>query len=202
MAQVKFHKFVAALPVTLEADSIYYVRVGAGFDIYVTNSGGTIVAYALNSGVVLQAGYQRAKLGADVINANAVANTLADVTGLSFPVVAGNTYKFRFFIIYTAAATTTGSRWTINAPAVTTLNYRSEYSLTATSITSNEGLSAVNTAATANASSAATVSNIAIIEGVIVPSANGVVIARFASEIAASAIVAKAGRSFVEWEQI
>lgn len=49
MAQVKFHKFVAALPVTLEADSIYYVRVGAGFDIYVTNSSGTIVAYSLNA---------------------------------------------------------------------------------------------------------------------------------------------------------
>lgn len=48
MAQVKFHKFVAALPAELEADAIYYVRAGAGFDIYVTNSSGVVVAYPLN----------------------------------------------------------------------------------------------------------------------------------------------------------
>lgn len=50
MAQVKFHKFVAALPAELEANAIYYVRAGAGFDIYVTNSSGTVVAYPLNVG--------------------------------------------------------------------------------------------------------------------------------------------------------
>lgn len=48
MAQVKHHKFVAALPVELEADAIYYVRAGAGFDLYVTNSSGTVVAYPGN----------------------------------------------------------------------------------------------------------------------------------------------------------
>lgn len=48
MAQVKFHKFVAALPAELEPNAIYYVRAGAGFDIYVTNSSGIVVAYPLN----------------------------------------------------------------------------------------------------------------------------------------------------------
>lgn len=48
MAVIKHHKYVASLPGTLEANSIYYVRAGAGFDIYVTNSSGTIVAYPLN----------------------------------------------------------------------------------------------------------------------------------------------------------
>lgn len=48
MAQVKFHKFVAALPAELEPNAIYYVRVGAGFDIYVTNGSGVVVAYPLN----------------------------------------------------------------------------------------------------------------------------------------------------------
>lgn len=47
----------------------------------------------------------------------------------------------------------------------------------------------------------ATGSNIAVIEGFITPSANGTVIARFASEITASAIVAKAG-SIVMYQQV
>jgi len=51
MAVIKHHKFVAVLPATLEANSIYYVRVGAGFDIYVTNSSGTLIAYPLNPSV-------------------------------------------------------------------------------------------------------------------------------------------------------
>jgi len=49
MANFKPHKIVSSLPEELEANSVYYVRVGAGFDIYTTNSSGTIVAYALNA---------------------------------------------------------------------------------------------------------------------------------------------------------
>lgn len=51
MATVLQHKVVAALPSPLEPDSIYYVRVGAGFDIYVTNSLGVITSYPLNAEV-------------------------------------------------------------------------------------------------------------------------------------------------------
>ena len=50
MAKIKHHKVVSSLPATLLANSIYYVRVGTGFDIYVTNDVGTIVAYPLNAG--------------------------------------------------------------------------------------------------------------------------------------------------------
>lgn len=49
MAQLRTHKFVSALPVQLEANAIYFVRVGSGFDLYVTNSTGTIVAQKLNN---------------------------------------------------------------------------------------------------------------------------------------------------------
>lgn len=48
MATLKQHKVVAALPGTLEADSIYFVRVGSGVDLYVTNGSGTVVAYSAN----------------------------------------------------------------------------------------------------------------------------------------------------------
>lgn len=49
MAKINQHKVVASLPDPLEANSIYYVRVGAGFDQYVTNGSGMIVAYQSNA---------------------------------------------------------------------------------------------------------------------------------------------------------
>lgn len=131
-------------------------------------------------------------LASDVTNNNATANTIADVTGLSFAVTSGETYWFKFTIPYTSAATTTGSRWSINGPgSPTQLNYTSRYTLTATTLTSNYA-TAYDIPAASNASSL-TAGNVAIIEGIITPSSNGTVSARFASEVSASAIVAKAG---------
>lgn len=50
MAGLKFHKVVSSLPPEgeLEKDSIYFVRAGNGFDIYLTNSTGLIRAYKSN----------------------------------------------------------------------------------------------------------------------------------------------------------
>lgn len=141
-------------------------------------------------------------LSADQTNNNVTANTIADVTGLSFSVTSGNTYWFRFMVMYTSAATTTGSRWAINGPASPTLLiYKSEYSLTTTSRTINEAVTAYDSPAAASASSAATGGNTAWVEGIIKPSANGTVILRFASEVSSSAIVAKAG-SILHWQQV
>lgn len=140
-------------------------------------------------------------LGSDVTNNNASANTIADVTGLSFAVVSGNTYSFKFVVNYTSAVTTTGSRWSVNGPTTTFLSYRSNYALTTTTETPNNGLTAYDLPAASNASSAATGGNIAVVEGIIKPSANGTVICRFASEVSSSAIVAKAG-SYVEWHKL
>jgi hypothetical protein len=167
-----------------------------------SNSGNFLTTDGSNtSWSTINAGDNIIHLSSDVINNNASANTIADVTGLSFSVTAGNTYKFYFMIAYTSAATGTGSRWSINGPATTFLYYHSNYSLTTTTVTTNEGLSSYNVPAAANATSAATGSNIAIIEGIIKPSANGTVIARFASEVASSAITAKTG-SFAQYKQI
>ena len=67
----------------------------------------------------------------------------------------------------------------------------SRYCATATTETVNY-VSAYDTPAGANASSL-TDGNVAILEGIIVCSASGDVIVRFASEVASSAITAKAG---------
>ena len=55
MSSVLHHKIVSTLPGVLAANSIYYVRVGAGFDHYVTNSSGTIVAYESNAKLLAEA---------------------------------------------------------------------------------------------------------------------------------------------------
>ena len=138
-------------------------------------------------------------LAADVTNNNVTANTIADVTGLSFPVSSGVLTSFECTIWYTAAATTTGSRWSINGPATTALAYQTEYSLTTTTSTRNAMLTAYNSPAASNASSATTGGNMSIIKGIIVPSAGGNVIVRFASEVSLSAIVAKAGSNCQYW---
>lgn len=136
---------------------------------------------------------QFAVLTADRTNNNATANTIADITGLEFPVQSGARYHFRFTIPYTAATTATGSRFSLTGPASPTyLAYRSDYTLTATSRTFNEGLGAYDLPAAANATSL-TSGNLAVIEGIIQPSADGTVKARFASKVSGSAIVAKAG---------
>lgn len=186
--------------VTLGQDEMLSYTEGQGWQVH--NSAGAIKTIAVATNNVIQSGTSMTVLAADVTNNNAVANTIADVTALSFPVTAGNKYQFKFFIPYTAAATTTGSRWSINGPASPTfLAYLSRYSLTATTETVNHGMVGYDVPAASNASSAATTGNLAIIEGLIIPSANGTVIARFASEVASSAIVAKAGAT-VTYQQV
>jgi hypothetical protein len=133
-------------------------------------------------------------LASDVTNNNASANTIADVTGLSFSVTAGETYWFRFVCDYTAAAGATGSRWSVSGPgSPTRLSYQSTYSLTTTTQTLNTGLTAYDLPAASNATSPTTTGNLAVVEGYITPSADGTVVARCASEVGSSAIVAKAG---------
>lgn len=48
MAELKSEKYVASLPGTLIANTIYYVKSGTGFDMYITNDIGIIVAYPVN----------------------------------------------------------------------------------------------------------------------------------------------------------
>ena len=46
---IQHHKVVSSLPSTLVPNSVYYVRVGNGIDIYVTNGVGTVVPYKHNT---------------------------------------------------------------------------------------------------------------------------------------------------------
>lgn len=145
----------------------------------------------------------RKVLASDATNNNGVANTMQDVTGLSFPVVTGGRYWFRFFVVYTSAATTTGARFSVNGPTLGAdgIDFNAQWTLTTTTKQFNEGLQAYDTPAAAGLTSIVA-SNIAIVEGIVHAGANGNVIARFASEVAGSAIVAKANKSFVEYRRL
>lgn len=185
--------------VTLAATERLEYADGQGWRVLMAN-GSVKQSYSNEASVVPANSLNVVTITSNVVNNNGTANTIADVTGLSFAVTAGNTYWFEFVIPYTSAAATTGSRWSINGPgSPTQLNYRSEYTLTATSTTVNSA-SAYDTPAASNATSITT-GNVATIWGIITPSANGTVIARFASEVSSSAITALAGAT-VRWMQV
>lgn len=164
---------------------VYKVTLGAGAHLfYERNSAGWTVTptTTLNAGVLLTT-------AADVVNS--AADTLADVTGLSFAVTSGQVYRFRAVIPYTSAATTTGARFTLNGPAMTHISYTSRYPQTASTETFGY-YTALQQPAAANASSLTT-GNVAVVEGFFKPSASGTAAIQFASEVGASAITALAG---------
>lgn len=131
-------------------------------------------------------------LAADVVND--ATNVIADVTGLSFPVVAGLTYWFRFVIQFESSGAGNGSRWSINGPAApTALRFNTQTPVGTTSFVTRQGLAAYDLPAAVEATSASAAANIALIEGFITPSLSGNVIARFASELNPGSITAKAG---------
>ena len=178
--------------VTLAATEKLEYHEGQGFKVIASTGA---VKQSINQGAnASSSGLTAVVLGSDVTNNNAVANTIADVTGLSFSVTNGKTYYFQFVIWYTAAATTTGSRWGVNCSAGTaaTLSLTSEYTLTTTTSTRNANIQAFDSPAASNATSVVAM-NKAMIEGIFTANADGTFIARFASEVANSAIVAKAG---------
>ena len=178
--------------VTLAATEKLEYHEGQGFKVIASTGA---VKQSINQGAnASSSGLTAVVLGSDVTNNNAVANTIADVTGLSFSVTNGKTYYFQFIIWYTAAATTTGSRWGVNCSAGTaaTLSLTSEYTLTTTTSTRNANIQAFDSPAASNATSVVAM-NKAMIEGIFTANADGTFIARFASEVSNSAIVAKAG---------
>lgn len=134
-------------------------------------------------------------LGSDVVNAT---TSYADVTGLSFSVSSGVTYRFEIIIIFDVAATGNGTRWSMNGPAKTfgawTVNWMN-------SATSNQLRNAdtYDDSGISTAASPFAASNLALINGAIRPSASGTIIVRFSSEAAlANGVTAKAG-STLEW---
>lgn len=144
----------------------------------------------------------RKTLQSDVINAT---TSMADITGLSFPVTAGRTYRFKFLIEHIPNATTTGSGFNISGPASPT---RFGFKLTKSLTTATETILYVSNTdyATgidvANATTPSLTSNIATMEGYITPSVDGTVQGRFLSEVAVAAGQTVKAGSTVEYHEV
>jgi hypothetical protein len=123
----------------------------------------------------------------------------ADVTDLSFSVVAGRTYKFKIFCQFDVTNISTGTRWAVNGPAFTRLFYSVLWTSGA-GLQSNVAFQTYDATAT-TLNSNFTTNNCAIIEGIVVPSANGTLSARFANELTITSVTCKAG-SYIEFEEI
>lgn len=123
------------------------------------------------------------------------------IPGLSFPVQANVMYFFQFFIRYQTEAATTGTAFSINGPPFNYISYDSNYSLAATTVTTNQiliayraGTLATDTTNTPNAR--------AEIRGILVPSVDGYIGAEVNTETGrADSAIIKAG-SFVEFKSI
>ena len=135
-------------------------------------------------------GFNTAVLATDISNTGT--SGYEDVTGLSFAVTSGKTYKWRATIGYTNTA---NILFSINGPTATFNRYRFTSAATSnTNLVSNQ--SAYNTPNTL----AAAVSGVSTSDGLIKPSANGTVIIRFRSA-SVGGLTVLAG-SIIEWEEV
>ena len=149
--------------------------------------------------LIAQSALGLARLTADVtVSGN---NAFADITGLSFPVIAKQLYSFQAIIAFTTAATTTGARFSVNGPTLT----RGAWNVTQSAATGTYPVAPVTlqqvtyNTGTATASQIAVDNNLVIIQGYIQCSATGTVVMRFANEVNGSAVTAKAGSSLRWW---
>ena len=122
-----------------------------------------------------------------------------DIPDLSFNVTAGVTYRFYAMIPYVSSNQTNGSLWSINGPATSLLSYSSR------NANSNNSdfvfyANSYDYIGPSNNNSSNSSGNLAVIQGIIKPTASGTVRIRFASELASpQSITAKAGASLEYW---
>lgn len=146
------------------------------------------------------------ELPADV--SSSASTSFQDITGFSFSVVAGQAYRFYALLLFDASANTIGMRASLTGPASPTrLAYHTRTVPGATTggavgannaqFTNGQNSYDVGTTSTA---AVGTTGNLCIIEGIIIPSADGSVQFRFAPETNTSGgTVIKAGSSLQWW---
>lgn len=140
----------------------------------------------------------RTVLASDV-SITAVNTALNDVTGLTFPIVAGNKYKFTAYLVHTVSAANVGLRYAVNANvAVSSIQYRT---LQNGSVVTALYIHHANALDSASSNSGGTVGNtISTIEGMLVANNTGTVIIRFAKSQANAGTLTVKANSFVEYQ--
>lgn len=130
-------------------------------------------------------------------------NVAGNVSQLAFSVEAGNTYKYKFNILFTSVATTTGLALGLTYPSTTVASAMVNIPRTGDGtgaffqgVISSSGDITISTATPSN-----TDIHLATLEGVILPSANGTVQLIGASEVNLSNVTIWAG-SYVEFTKL
>lgn len=120
-------------------------------------------------------------------------------SGLDVAVTSGVPLNFVYNIHWVPNLATTGGRFSINGPTITRLSYMVRWNTTATVITTSPLGTSYDQAFTVGTASDLT-NNIAIVEGMLVPSANGTLALRSSAEvISPGSVTVKAGSSVTYW---
>lgn len=168
----------------------YKIETGAG-TLALTTAYGTISL--ISSGPPGDTSITYTKLTGSL--SSTTTTTLGDVTGLSFAVLSGVYYKFRFDIVYRAAATTTGLKVSVTIPAATIFSAFADTPVsTAADGTANifrGWITSSDDPVIGTGTPAIATDYIATIEGVLLPSANGTLQARYASEVSGSSVTVR-----------
>ena len=143
-------------------------------------------------------GFYTVNLNNDV-SITASITTLADVTGLSFPIIAGNKYRFTSYLLVTTSAANTGLRFGLNANvAVSTVNYFTQHNsgiLTSQFLYYSNALDGVSTNTATVASN-----HIAIMEGFLVANNTGTAIVRFSKANSNAGTLTVKANSFITYQ--
>lgn len=128
-------------------------------------------------------------------------NAFTDLTNLTFNVTSGNTYKYKFSVIFSVAATNKSVRFQLITPAATALAAQAQIPYSASAITSTIINASATPATTAfnNAKSGQVL--IAFVEGIIVPSADGAVKLQSSLSAAGATLTIYSGSS-LEWTPV
>lgn len=196
------NKGASALDVT-----VVYDQNGTDFELHkATLLAGDTLEYVEGVGfytlTAVAAMNRTLRLTSDYVNAT---TSFSDITGLSVPVQSGKHYNFLIHLYHINNATTTGSRFAVNGPTMSSMILSTIDTVTAsvTASTHSAGtVSALDTAATAQTTGSAGIT-LAILSGWINPSADGTFVVRGQSEVAVAAgLTVKAGSWMRIWEPV
>jgi hypothetical protein len=120
--------------------------------------------------------------------------TAISATNMSFPVIAGNVYKYKFLVLYTSTSSNNGLRLGLTYPAVSTASAVANIAA-ATDSTGAYYQGVINSSGDVVAATSTAASNlieISTVEGILVPTANGTVQLKFGSELSSQTVTIKA----------
>jgi len=142
------------------------------------------------------------RVTSDYVNAT---TSFTDITGLTYPIESGKHYCFEAHLYHRSDATTSGSQFGVNGPAMTAMNLMGiqqiTASVTAATYGSSAAVTALDTAAVVETTGPGTNTFLAIISGWVNPSAAGTFAMRGKSEVAAaSGLTVKAGSWLRLWQ--